>query len=98
MTLLQNDAQGSAGVDAVQTEITSKLIKNACNNVEKLKVYLFTKRIDRRAECNFIHFSIRYHIIHFQDNAVNDAYPWTLDDGFAPSKDKGVVCSKISVT
>ena len=47
---------------------------------------------------HFIHFSIRYHIIHFQDNAVNDVYPWTLDDGFAPSKDKGAACSKICVT
>ena len=46
----------------------------------------------------FIRFSIRYHIIHFQDNAVNDVYPWTLDDGFAPSKDKGAACSKICVT
>ena len=46
----------------------------------------------------FIHFSISYQIVDFQDNAVNDVCPWTLDDGFAPSEDKGVVCSKISVT
>ena len=45
---------------------------------------------------HFIHFSIRYHIIHFQDNAGNDVGV-TMDDTIVP-EDKGVVCLKISVT
>ena len=44
----------------------------------------------------FIRFSIRYHIIHFQDNAGNDVGV-TMDDTIVP-EDKGVVCLKISVT
>ena len=80
LTLLQNDAQGSAGVDAVQTEITSKLRKNACNNAEKLKVYLFTKLIYRREECQSFH-SFQYQVSYYSFSGQCGERCVSLDSG-----------------